>query len=39
MALHSAVSFAAAAVLACAIALVAFDRSQAVTSWAFLHVV
>jgi hypothetical protein len=39
MALHSAVSFATAAVLACAVALIALDRSQAVTSRALLHVV
>lgn len=39
MALHSAVSLAATAVLACAVALITLDRSQAVTSRAFLHVV
>lgn len=37
MALEGTISFAAGAVLACAVALVAFDRAEAVAGWAFLH--
>lgn len=38
MALQCAISFAACAVLACAVAVVAFHSSESVAGWAFLHV-
>lgn len=37
MTLECAVSFAAGAVRASAVALITFDRAYAVASWAFLH--
>lgn len=37
MTLQCAVPFAASAILACAIAIIAFDRAESMAGWAFLH--
>lgn len=37
MALQRAISFAARAIFACAVTLIAFDRAESMTGWAFLH--